>query len=166
MSYKRFEIKDKWAVLLLMAIGLAIIFIVLTPSGNKRELVSLESAVSEKEAFEKPVVEFKPDKKAEDIKIQSTYPQEEKDISTSSSVDILEKAFAVQVFSFQDKNRAKAASEKLKKEGYPAYVITQDLGEKGVWHRVWLGEFKVEKEAIELLEKLKKDYKDSFIISR
>ena len=166
MIYKKIEIKYKWLILLLITVGVIAIFIFLTPSKDRREGVSTRDIVSGKETIRKSDTEFEIDEKTEDIKIQSAFPQEKKDISEPSSVDVSDKVFAVQVFSFQDENRAKAASEKLKKEGYPAYVITQDLEEKGTWYRVRVGGFNSEKEAIELLENLKKGYKGGFVVRR
>ena len=71
--------------------------------------------------------------------------------------------FTIQVASFQDKARAELVSEELKKKGYIPVISAKDLGDKGTWHRVWVGDFESEEKARELLKTLKEDYKDSFI---
>lgn len=75
----------------------------------------------------------------------------------------LEKKFTIQVASFQDKARAELVSEELKKKGYIPVISAKDLGDKGTWYRVWVGDFESEEKARELLKTLKEDYKDSFI---
>lgn len=71
--------------------------------------------------------------------------------------------FTIQVASFQDKARAELVSEELKKKGYIPVISAKDLGDKGIWYRVWVGDFESEEKARELLKTLKEDYKDSFI---
>jgi len=44
-------------------------------------------------------------------------------------------------------------------------VVSKDLGEKGVWFRVRIGEFETKEEAEEIEQKVKQEYKDSFIVS-
>lgn len=166
MPYKRFRIKNKWPILLLMAIVLAIIFIALPFKEVEREDVPLKGIVSKEEVFNVPDVKFKPDEKTEYIKTQEAHLKNERGMPAPSSTGISGKPFAIQVCSFQNKNRSETALKRLKKENYSAYIVTQDLAEKGVWHRVWVGAFKTKEEAEKLLKEIKKDYKDSFIISR
>lgn len=71
--------------------------------------------------------------------------------------------FTIQVASFQDKARAELVSEEFKKKGYIPVISAKDLGDKGTWYRVWVGDFESEEKARELLKTLKEDYKDSFI---
>jgi len=71
--------------------------------------------------------------------------------------------FTIQVASFQDKARAELVSEELKKKGYIPVISAKDLGDKGIWYRVSVGDFESEEKARELLKTLKEDYKDSFI---
>ncbi len=49
----------------------------------------------------------------------------------TSPVDGHEAGFTIQVYSFQDKNRAETALQALKNSGYQAFLIVSDLGEKG-----------------------------------
>lgn len=74
-----------------------------------------------------------------------------------------QKPFTIQVASFQDKARAEIVEGELKKKGHTPTVSSVDLGEKGVWHRIFVGDFDSEEEASELLNILKEKYKDSFI---
>ena len=71
--------------------------------------------------------------------------------------------FVIQAYSFQNKTRAEAIVSILKSQGYAAYILMSDLGEKGIWYRVRVGEYKNQKEAEQALEKLKKDEHDGFI---
>ncbi len=74
-----------------------------------------------------------------------------------------QKPFTIQVASFQDSVKAQTLVEELKKAGFSAVVSAKHLDEKGIWYRVWVGDFNSEDEASELLKTLKKDYKNSFI---
>ena len=73
--------------------------------------------------------------------------------------------FAVQVFSFKDKNRADAALKMLKEKGYPAYVMMSDLGARGVFYRVRVGSFATEEEARKNLEAVIRDFKSGIIVA-
>lgn len=71
--------------------------------------------------------------------------------------------FTIQAASFQDKARADIVVEGLRKKGYTPTISAKDLGEKGTWYRVEVGEFESEEKARGPLEALKEHYKDSFI---
>ncbi|MGP0564641.1 MULTISPECIES: SPOR domain-containing protein [unclassified Nitrospina] len=49
--------------------------------------------------------------------------------------------FQVQVSSFREVERARAFKEELQNKGYPAFYTQVALPGKGVWYRVFLGEF-------------------------
>ncbi|MFA5260600.1 MAG: SPOR domain-containing protein [Candidatus Omnitrophota bacterium] len=73
--------------------------------------------------------------------------------------------FTIQVLSSKDKLRAQEALQKVKDAGYPtAYLATKDLGDKGLWHRIYVGTFPTKEEADQYLPQVKKAYPDSFII--
>ena len=72
--------------------------------------------------------------------------------------------YAVQVYSFQDKTRAEKALEDLRSNGYQAFLVVSDLGEKGIWYRVRVGGIADEKEARVMLENVRKNYKSGFIV--
>lgn len=75
-----------------------------------------------------------------------------------------EEGFTVQVYSFQDKNRAHAAVASLKASGYKAFLVVSDLGEKGVWYRVRIGGLADEAQATVLLEEIRRNYNSGFIV--
>ena len=68
-----------------------------------------------------------------------------------------DKKYAIQVASFKDSKDADEMVASLKKKGYPAYRISSNIPEKGVWHRVRIGSFKDKAEAGSTLNKLKKE---------
>ena len=75
-----------------------------------------------------------------------------------------EAGFAIQVYSFQDRNRAKAALSSLRNSGYQAFMVISDLGEKGVWYRVRIGGVADEAAAHKMLADIRRDYNSGFIL--
>jgi cell division septation protein DedD len=73
--------------------------------------------------------------------------------------------YTIQVSSFRDRQQAERALQDIKKVGHPAYITSKDLKDKGVWHRIYVGSFQTKKDADDYLSNLKKDYKNSFIVS-
>ncbi len=84
----------------------------------------------------------------------------------TSPVDGKESGFAIQVYSFQDKNRAETALQTLKNSGYQAFLIVSDLGEKGTWYRVRVGGITDEAAARKMLEEIRKNYNSGFIVGK
>jgi hypothetical protein len=84
------------------------------------------------------------------------------DIVTS---DFSRVPFTIQVASYKDKKKAKAAFDRIKANDYPVYLIEKSLDEKGVWYRIYIGEFNTRDEADEYLLNIRGDFKDGFIIS-
>jgi len=75
--------------------------------------------------------------------------------------------YTVQLASFKTENRAQKILEELNKKGYSsAYIISKNLGTKGTWYRVYVGNFENKMQASEFLAKIKPEYKSSFIIKR
>lgn len=75
-----------------------------------------------------------------------------------------ETGFTIQVYSFQDKNRAEGALQALKSSGYQAFLVMSDLGEKGVWWRVRVGGIADEAAAHKMLDEIRKNYNSGFIL--
>lgn len=75
-----------------------------------------------------------------------------------------EAGFTIQVYSFQDKNRAQSALQALKNGGYQAVLIMSDLGEKGIWWRVRVVGLKDEAQAHQMLDEIRKKYNSGFIL--
>lgn len=141
--------KIKKYYIFILIIGIAIvIFVILNNTGEIKDIFRQEESVYEERIIERFAIPLETNEKAEHVS------------------DIPEKPFAIQVYSFQDRSKAEPAIEALEKKGYPAYIVSQDLGEKGLWHRVWVGRFETKDEAAEILDKIKGEYKDSFIIMR
>jgi cell division septation protein DedD len=82
----------------------------------------------------------------------------------TSPVDGHEEGFTIQVYSFQDKNRAETALQTLKNSGYQAFMIISDLGEKGTWYRVRVGAIADEVAARKMLDEIRKNYNSGFIL--
>jgi cell division septation protein DedD len=82
----------------------------------------------------------------------------------TSPVDGKEAGFTIQVYSFQDKNRAETALQSLKNSGYQAFLIMSDLGEKGIWYRVRVGGIADEAAAHKMLDEIRKNYNSGFIL--
>lgn len=73
--------------------------------------------------------------------------------------------YTVQIASFKDQERAKEALAKIRAKVPSAYVSLHDLGVKGVWYRVYAGQFELRSEAEVTLNDIKQSYDSSFIIS-
>jgi cell division protein FtsN len=77
-----------------------------------------------------------------------------------------DKKLTIQVASFKDSKDADEMVAKLKKKGYPAYKISSNIPEKGIWHRVRIGFFKDKAEAGSTLNKLKKEKYGPILVNR
>ena len=74
-------------------------------------------------------------------------------------------AYTIQIASFKDKKRAEEALGKIHVKVPLAYIASRDLGAKGVWYRVYAGQFNARREAEVSLNDIKQNYDSSFIIS-
>lgn len=74
-------------------------------------------------------------------------------------------AYTVQIASFKDKKRADEALVGIKAKVPSAYMASRDLGEKGIWYRIYAGQFEQRSEAEVTLSDIKQNYDSSFIIS-
>ena len=75
-----------------------------------------------------------------------------------------EAGFTIQVYSFQNRNRAQSALQALKNRGYQATLLMSDLGKKGVWWRVSIGGIEDEATARKMLDEIRKNYNSGFIL--
>lgn len=82
----------------------------------------------------------------------------------ASPVEGHEAGFTIQVYSFQDKNRAESALQALKNNGYQAFLIMSDLGDKGVWYRVRVSGIGDEAAARKMLDEIRKSYNSGVIL--
>ena len=77
-----------------------------------------------------------------------------------------DKKLTIQVASLKDSKDADEMVARLKKKGYPAYRISSNIPEKGIWHRVRIGFFKDKAEAGSTLNKLKKEKYGPILVNR
>ena len=88
-----------------------------------------------------------------------------KDIFPKKADALPPAGFTIQVYSFQDKNRAEIALQALKNRGYQAFMIISVLGEKKVWYRVRIGGIADEAAARKMLDEIRKNYNSGFILN-
>jgi len=98
---------------------------------------------------------------------QVNEPVELESISLISENISTEKAFnfTVQIASFKDEKKAEQALTKIRTKIPSAYISTQNLGSKGIWHRIYAGQFELRSEAELTLRDVKQNYDSSFILS-
>ena len=80
-------------------------------------------------------------------------------------IDMAQTGFTIQIASFNGRSRAEKLVERLRKKKYGPYIVGRDLGSKGTWYRVYIGQYDSKDSAQRDLSQIKKEYKDSFIIS-
>ena len=73
--------------------------------------------------------------------------------------------YTVQIASFKDLKMAEEALAKIRINTSSAFVSSHDLGAKGVWYRIYVGQFELRSEAEVTLNNVKQSYDSSFIIS-
>lgn len=184
--------KNQW---LIWAFFIGIVVIVLFAFNNQgQDMVSLTDIFPESEMTQEPEIEYEfVDQEAPqaieqvvEMPMESStvpagqtmaQPQSVAAVSSRSAetapsvaVDVPVSDFSavpytIQVLSFRDKAKAQKALADVKAAGHPGYIATADLGEKGTWHRIYIGRFTTRSEAESFLSKVQKIYKGSFIIS-
>ena len=143
--------KSLWIILVLVTAGAVILFlspkrnaptsrkVVMQEIFNQKPLAAVHSVEMDKDPVPAPAIITSPE-----------YGQEA--------------GFAVQVYSFRDQARAKAALDNLKNAGYNAYIEISDLGERGTWYRVRIGGLENEAKAKVMLEAIRKSFNSGFIV--
>lgn len=96
--------------------------------------------------------------------IEKEMPQV-KEAVTPASQEALGRFF-VQVASFRDRKKAELIAEELQKKDHVAMVERRDLSEKGVWYRVQVGGFASKDQAQKMLEDIREEYPEAFVIQR
>jgi cell division septation protein DedD len=74
-------------------------------------------------------------------------------------------AYTIQVGSHKKQSEAEAAVAKLQKDGHDAFMVSRDLGAKGMWYRVYVGHFASKAEARAYLPKVQTKYTGAFVIA-
>ncbi len=72
----------------------------------------------------------------------------------------------VQVASFRNSGDAESLVAALKERAYPAYRIAGIIPEKGIWHRVRVGRFKDRADAQAMVNRLRRDQHQAFVVQR
>ncbi len=147
------SLKSLWLVLVLVAAG----------------AVALSFTIGQKQPAEQPVVMEEVFKQAPVDPAATVTAAGSQDPVPSPAIlttpeNGQEAAFVVQVYSFHDNARADKALEALKAAGYKAFMEVSDLGEKGTWYRVRIGELENEERAKAVLEEVRKNYNSGFIV--
>lgn len=66
-----------------------------------------------------------------------------------------EKTYTIQVSSFKDKAQAQNLEARLRKKGFPVKLVSVEMKDSGLWHRVRVGSYKERKEAERVAEQLR-----------
>jgi cell division protein FtsN len=140
--------KNLVVVLALVAGGLIVLFLAFKQNAPSSNQVVMQEVFAQKPASD-PALEKDP----------VTSPA----IVTSPELG-REAGFAVQVYSFKDQGKAEVALSNLKAQGYKAYIEISDLGEKGTWYRVRIGQLSNEAEAKAMLETIRKSFNSGIIV--
>ena len=149
--------KNTWWIYLLIVAGVIIFLLSLhsgKPAGDQGVVLNdiFHQQVPKTESGNNPSV---PPKKADPVPPMAI---------VTSPVNGQEAGFTIQVYSFQDKNRAETALQALKNSGYQATLLMSDLGEKGIWYRVRVGGIPDEASAKKMLDEIRKNYNSGFIL--
>ena len=149
--------KNTWWIFLLIAAGGIIFFLSLHPNKPQSDQGVVLNDIfhqqtAKTESGNNPSI---PPKKADPVPPMAI---------VTSPVNGHEAGFTIQVYSFQDKNRAETALQALKNSGYQAFLIMSDLGEKGIWYRVRVGGIADEAAAHKMLDEIRKNYNSGFIL--
>ncbi|MDP8212904.1 MAG: SPOR domain-containing protein [Candidatus Zapsychrus exili] len=88
----------------------------------------------------------------------------EKEILIFDDQAKIKASFVIQVASLKAKVNAEKISEDLISKGFSPFIVKRNLKDKGVWYRIYVGEFSTKEEAKELLGKIRLIRKNSFII--
>jgi cell division septation protein DedD len=100
----------------------------------------------------------KPEKTEPAASLQKKKPIKEKEKAAAvARTNAKGPVYTIQAASVRDPKDADRLVQKLKKRGYPAYRVIGKVPGKGVWFRVRIGEYRSKLEALNMMNKLKKD---------
>jgi len=145
--------KNTWWIFLLIAAGGIIFFLSLHPSRPQADQGVVLNDIFPQKSNPLPAV-------PPASPVSSVPPM----AVVTSSVGGHNTGFTIQVYSFQDKNRAENALQSLKKRGYQAFLIVSNVGENRVWYRVRIGAIGDEAAARKMLDDIRKNYNSGIII--
>ncbi len=99
-------------------------------------------------------------------KTTGKYPISQKKSENRNGEILSASKFYIQVASFRNIKAAAQLSEKLNREGYPAYTKTEPTAGKTTWYVVWIGPFDGATKVESVLTKVKKHEKTAYIVKK
>ncbi|HSV43377.1 MAG TPA: SPOR domain-containing protein [Candidatus Bathyarchaeia archaeon] len=73
-------------------------------------------------------------------------------------------SYTIQVLSSKDKSATEIALKKVQGNGFAdAYIRSADLGERGTWYRIYIGQFSTKAQADQQLSSVKQKYASAFV---
>jgi len=84
-------------------------------------------------------------------------PKKQKQVIWSAVKKYRQGNYRVQTASFQNKGEAYKRRDSLNNDGFHAYIERADLGTKGIWFRVYVGDY-TKKDAYRIKKKLAEKY--------
>jgi len=170
------KMRKSWFTWAIVTTAIVTVFFVFNYRGGK-DAVPLSEIFPDEGAFPAGVeYEFVQDEATEKLieEVAAVGIQEQVVVTTVTKVPVLtlenrkitdEFNFTVQIASFKDRKKAEEALTKIRKNISSAYISSNDLGAKGVWYRIYAGQFELRSEAEVTLNDIKQSYDSSFIIS-
>jgi DedD protein len=83
---------------------------------------------------------------------------------TNKSAEKSNRHYSIQVASLKDSTEADRLVEILRRKGYPAYRASAEVRNTGTWHRVRIGPFAKQSEALNILAPVSQESKGALII--
>jgi len=101
-----------------------------------------------------------------EIESAATSAHDSKSLPMAMETQGLNHRYGIHISSYRDNRRALMDVNQLRKLGYQAFTIKEDIPGKGTWYRVMFGKFRTRSEAQTMLKKIKafKSFSDARII--
>jgi len=180
---KEGHMKNQWLIWGLIILVIGIVFFAFNYQGN-REDVPLSEIFPDQPGQEATEIEYV-FMDAPTVPVQSEDPGQvpsqavvsqdapsadltqpiSRPVASSSRTASTPAKFTIQVASFKNEASAKKVVNELSASGHPAFVVDKDLGEKGIWYRIYVGRFQTKQEADRYISQLKDGYQNSFVLN-
>ncbi|MFO8086038.1 MAG: SPOR domain-containing protein [Desulfobacterales bacterium] len=102
------------------------------------------------------------DSQKKELKTSISNPEPEKPVEKLAATS--DKNYSIQIASLKDPIDAIKLVEMLKKKGYPAYRTSAEIRGSGTWHRVRIGPFKSQSEALRIMGAVSQENKGAMIL--
>jgi cell division septation protein DedD len=130
---------------------------------NEEDVLPKESVVPPVMPMEKTSVDpARASSKA--VTIPEVTPPKQAQVEPTRSSSTVKAGFTIQVASFKEKTMADKLAEELKKKNFLASVVSKNLGDKGTWFRVNVGQYESKSQAEANLGPVKALHPNSFIV--